>query len=232
MLIEDGMSWKTRFTNTILLNNKLWPNDYEVNIVFVPQTDNPAVQNLTYDKYKYLFNKVFQNAIFIKHDKKTYQQLNHYRNDVIDFVSDPYDQLVGVQIFSKLNSIGGEFLKVEALAAGQAEVLIPIEGIAGMLATSDGTDTTFTLRCNAAAAFDSITITANGAAATAGDLLKAFNDAIIANPGGFVSTVVPPLTTAQVPAAGGGGADGKGQGGRTVITTPAAFATFTGVALN
>ena len=45
MLIEDGMSWKTRFTNTILLNNKLWPNDYEVNIVFVPQTDNPAVQN-------------------------------------------------------------------------------------------------------------------------------------------------------------------------------------------
>ena len=115
MLIEDGMSWKTRFTNTILLNNKLWPNDYEVNIVFLPQTDNPAVQNLTYDKYKYLFNKVFQNAIFIKHDKKTYQQLNHYRNDVIDFVSDPYDQLVGVQIFSKLNSIGGEFLKVEAL---------------------------------------------------------------------------------------------------------------------
>jgi len=92
--------------------------------------------------------------------------------------------------------------------------------------------TTVTLRCNAAAAFDSITITASDAAATAGDLLKAFNDAIIANPGGFVSTVVPPLTTAQVPAAGGGGADGKGQGGRTVITTPAAFATFTGVDLN
>ena len=61
-------------------------------------------------------------------------------------------------------------------------------------------------------------------------VVSAIQDALKANPGGIVSTVVGPLSTAQVPAAGGGGADGKGQNGRTVITTPAEYVTFTSAA--
>ena len=70
-----------------------------------------------------------------------------------------------------------------------------------------------------------ITITASAAAATAGDLLDAFNNAVVANPGGIVSTVVPPITVAQVPLAQ------SGQQGRILITTPQANATFTAVAI-
>ena len=51
-------------------------------------------------------------------------------------------------------------------------------------------------------------------------LVDIFNSALTANPGGIVSTLVPPLTTAQVPAAQ------SGQQGRIVVTTAAVYTPF------
>ena len=52
-------------------------------------------------------------------------------------------------------------------------------------------------------------------------VVSAIQDAQKANPGGIVSTVVGPVSTAQVPAAQ------SGAQGRIVITTPAVHVTFT-----
>ena len=113
-----------------------------------------------------------------------------------------------------------KFLKVEALAAGQAEVLIPIEGIAGMLATSDGTDTTLVISMKAPGATAKYTIVVADPLEGLDAMYAAFKKAIAANPGGVISTVVPPLTTAQAPAAQ------SGQKGRIVITQPAIYTKF------
>lgn len=113
MLSEDTICFKTRFTNSLLLNNKLWPNDYEIAVYFVPQTNDQKLQNITYEKYKWVFGRAFQNSIFIPSDEKIYASVKTFKNDIIDFVSDPVDQIIGVTIMSKLNSIGGEFLKVQ-----------------------------------------------------------------------------------------------------------------------
>tara|TARA_R110002126_G_scaffold6787_1_gene34551 strand:+ start:342 stop:719 length:378 start_codon:yes stop_codon:yes gene_type:complete len=85
--------------------------------------------------------------------------------------------------------------------------------------------TTVTIQTGRAAGAATITFTANAAAATAGDLLKAFNDALVANPGGIVSTVTGPVTVVQIPAAQ------SGQQGRIVVTTPQVNALFTGVSI-
>ena len=55
-------------------------------------------------------------------------------------------------------------------------------------------------------------MTVPNAADGAGVCVKAFTDAMVANPGGIVSTVVPPVSTAQVPAAQ------SGQQGKILIT--------------
>ena len=115
MLNEDGISWSTRFTNTLCLKGKLWPNDYRITFNFVPLVSDAKKQNLVFEKYKYCFHRVFQNSLFIKYDNEAYNKLKVFDNFVIDFVHDPYDQLVGVQIFSKLNAIGEGLLKVEAM---------------------------------------------------------------------------------------------------------------------
>tara|TARA_R100000951_G_scaffold14683_1_gene11534 strand:- start:1580 stop:1951 length:372 start_codon:yes stop_codon:yes gene_type:complete len=113
-----------------------------------------------------------------------------------------------------------KFLKVEALAAGQAEVLIPIEGIAGMLATSDGTDTTLVISMKAPGATAKYTVVVADPLGGLDAIYAAFNKAIAANPGGVISTVVPPLTTAQAPAAQ------SGQQGRIAITQKAVYTQF------
>lgn len=114
MLVEDGMLWRSRYTNSVLIGNKIWPNDSEVTIHFSPCTDDPSQQHITFEKYKYVFNKVLQNSIFVENQTQ-YDVFKAYNDTVIDFSHKPVDQIVGVTLFAKLNSIGGDFLKVNVL---------------------------------------------------------------------------------------------------------------------
>jgi len=101
------------------------------------------------------------------------------------------------------------------LTGGQEEVLIPISEIANVETVS--TTTTKIVLANGAFKF---TIT-HEIPLVANSIVLAIYAAMKANPGGVVSTVVPPLKTAQAPAAQ------SGQKGRIVITQPAIYATFT-----
>ena len=82
--------------------------------------------------------------------------------------------------------------------------------------------TAVTIQTGKPAGAATITFTADAAAVTAGDLLKAFNDALVANPGGIVSTVTGPVTVAQVL---------DSTDGRQLITTAQVNALFTDVAI-
>ena len=64
MSIDDGMQWRTRFTNIVLVGNKMYPNDTEIKITFQPKTNDAQTQNLTFEKYKYFLVKVLQNSMF------------------------------------------------------------------------------------------------------------------------------------------------------------------------
>ena len=133
-----------------------------------------------------------------------------------------------------------KFLKVPTTSAAGVvgETLIPIAHIGGMTATSAGAGaagvTTVVIRTDTSATslytvVVSAPIVAPATVATrVADALSSFNAALTANPGGVVSTVVPPLTTAQAPLAQGpGGADGRGPQGNIVVTASAVRNRFT-----
>ena len=107
-----------------------------------------------------------------------------------------------------------KFLKF-ALTGAQEEVLIPVSEIANV-----ETVTTLTTKIDLANGLKKYTIT-HLAPLVANAIVLSIYDAIKANPGGVVSTVGIPLLTAQVPEAQ------SGQQGRTLVTAPATFATFT-----
>jgi hypothetical protein len=111
-----------------------------------------------------------------------------------------------------------QFLKVEAVT--EPQTLIPISEIVAMAAVSDGTDTTLTITLKGPGASAKYTVVVKDPAGGTNAMVESFNKAIVANPGGVVSTVVPPLTTAQAPAAQ------SGQKGRIVITQPAIYTKF------
>ena len=119
-----------------------------------------------------------------------------------------------------------QFLKVPFTSAAGVlgETLIPVNKIGGITATSAGAGaaglTTIVVSTDSSAtSLYTIVlpapIVAPAAAATRiADALAVFSAALVANPGGIVSTVVPPLTTAQNPLAQTGS-------GRQPIINPA-----------
>ena len=111
------------------------------------------------------------------------------------------------------------FLKVKT--TGGSFTLIPIAEIAGITAAAVGPDTEVTITL--ANGTNTYVVSLDGQLPSIASTLKAFNNALIANPGGVVSTVVPPLVTAQVPAAQ------SGQQGRIEITQQAVYAQFSSV---
>jgi len=125
-----------------------------------------------------------------------------------------------------------QFLKIPLTGvANTPEILVATDKIIGIRPGEDSNPATnptthTTILFGQGTGFNTLEIT-HTPALVAGDVLAAFNAALAANPGGIVSTVGQPVETAQVPAAGVGGADGKGPGGRTVVTTAQVNVTFT-----
>ena len=109
-----------------------------------------------------------------------------------------------------------KFLKF-ALTGAQEEVLIPVSEIANVETVS----TTVT-KIDLANGLKKYTIT-HLIPLVANAIVLSIYDAIKANPGGFVSTVGIPILSAQVPQQ----PSISGATGRTVVTAPAVFATFT-----
>jgi len=106
-----------------------------------------------------------------------------------------------------------QFLKVPttSVAGVVGETLIPVSKIGGITATSAGAGaaalTTVVVSTDSSATslytvILSAPIVAPATVATrVADAIASFSAALVANPGGIVSTVVPPLTTAQNPLA-------------------------------
>ena len=108
-----------------------------------------------------------------------------------------------------------QFLKVETTTAARAVTLIAIADILNIAEGAPGasnTIVTISLKPTGQQATAAYAVTIPNAADGVGVLAKAFTDAMVANPGGIVSTVVPPVSTAQAPLAQ------SGQQGKILIT--------------
>ena len=104
-----------------------------------------------------------------------------------------------------------QFLKVPFTSAAGVlgETLIPVNKIGGITATSAGAGaaglTTVVVSTDSSATslytivLPAPIVAPAPAATRIADALAVFSAALVANPGGIVSTVVPPLTTAQNP---------------------------------
>jgi|TARA_B100000795_G_scaffold251320_1_gene220071 hypothetical protein len=104
-----------------------------------------------------------------------------------------------------------QFLKVPFTSAAGVlgETLIPVNKIGGITATSAGAGaaglTTIVVSTDSSATslytivLPAPIVAPATAATRIADALAVFSAALVANPGGIVSTVVPPLTTAQNP---------------------------------
>ena len=117
-----------------------------------------------------------------------------------------------------------KFLKIVSSDATDPEVLIGIDQVTHVKAGNAAGAAT-TTNVTVVYSGGTCTVAFAGGELVVGDVLKAFNAALTANPGGIVSTVGRPILTQQVPQQ----PSISGAQGRTTVTTAATFVTYTGV---
>ena len=102
-------TWDTSFSTTVVVDDCVYPNTYNVTIGFVPKSDSIELQNIGFEKVKYLFNRLCENSIIFSPNNKTQSTWFKMPVNKILLPGSPYDQLLAVCLFRKIYSISGKY---------------------------------------------------------------------------------------------------------------------------
>lgn len=102
-------SWKTTFDASVIIDECVYPNSYSVSFRFLPKTADVQLQNSAFEKIKYLFNALCENSVIFSPNDQTQDFWFKMPINKILLPGNPYDQLLGVVLFKKMQSIAGEF---------------------------------------------------------------------------------------------------------------------------
>ena len=102
-------TWGTTFDSTVVIDDCVYPNRYNITLGFLPKSKNIQDQNIGFERFKYLFNTLCENAIIYSPQDKTMPYWFKMPVNKILLPGNPYDQLLGTILFEKLNSICGNF---------------------------------------------------------------------------------------------------------------------------
>ena len=114
--MPNNFSWKTKFKSIIIVDNELFPNEYNVEISLTPHTASLKEQTEYFDRLKNLFEQVFANTITAWRDEPLYQTLKaNSKNRFIELPKPPYDQIMAAVCFCKANAVLESHMVIKAI---------------------------------------------------------------------------------------------------------------------
>lgn len=105
-------SWSTHFDATVVIDNCVYPNRYNVNVTFLPKVKEIKTQNLAFEKVKYLFHRLCENSIIFNPKDQTQSIWFKMPINKLLIPGSPYDQLLGIVLHRKIVSIVGDFFEI------------------------------------------------------------------------------------------------------------------------
>lgn len=89
-------------------------NDYTLDIDFITLTDSPVNQNIALARIKYWIFDVLESSCMISsHDTKAIRKFQSLNITTLALPEEPWDQIVGMMIFSKLQAITYPHIRVQ-----------------------------------------------------------------------------------------------------------------------
>jgi hypothetical protein len=95
-----------QFIAGVHVDNQLYLNSYDVEVDFIVESDSIVEQNIALDRVKYFFFEKLDNALFIhQSDNETIEKFIDTGIKILLLPEEPYDQIIGVLLLTKLNAI-------------------------------------------------------------------------------------------------------------------------------
>lgn len=87
-------------------NNKYYVNNYEFDLTFNVEADSISEQNIAMERIHYYLYECLKHCVFInKSDEKMIERYTDIGMNVCTLPEEPYDQIIGIMLLSKLNAI-------------------------------------------------------------------------------------------------------------------------------
>ena len=109
-LVANFFSWETQFDSIVVVDDTIYPNLYNVKISFLPRVTDIKLQNNSFDRIKYLFNKLCENSVILQPKSPLENTFFKMPINKVLLPGNPYDQLLAITLFHKCKAISGKFI--------------------------------------------------------------------------------------------------------------------------
>ena len=95
-----------QFVAGVTIGNELFLNTYDIELNFLVESESIVEQNIALDRVKYLFIEKLDNAMFVHEaDTEIIEKYVDAGMKVILLPEEPYDQIIGIMLLTKVNAI-------------------------------------------------------------------------------------------------------------------------------
>lgn len=110
------LNYSIDFTTINVFADKIVPNIYHCDVSLLTNTEESYAQNIAFERLKYFIWEIFEGSVLIKYDNPNVEAFTGLIPEkIIEMPENPFDQIVGMVLFCKLNSIFEEMLLIEEL---------------------------------------------------------------------------------------------------------------------
>jgi len=112
--------WPASFSCTVVTENIIIPNSYNINISVEPISDLQGNIANGFKKIRYFVDNYLQDSIFISAENVLLAPLSNLETNVVIFPADPYDFFVGGVLLSKLRAISEKYFDISLITIDSA----------------------------------------------------------------------------------------------------------------
>ncbi len=99
--IKKSLGWKSG----LVYDSQFYANQYQADISMLVVSDNTDEQNIAYDRVKSWIKYVLEDSVIITHTDSKLRAWQNTGARVIVLPEEPVDQIMGIMLYLKLNSI-------------------------------------------------------------------------------------------------------------------------------
>lgn len=104
------------FGCTIITENLILPNIYNVSISLVPIETSQNNIGLGFKKLRYFVEYSLQNCILISKENPLFDSISQMENNIVVLPTEPYDYWTGSVLLSKLSAITEKYFHIDCIS--------------------------------------------------------------------------------------------------------------------
>ena len=122
------------FSTTMILEDVVIPNTWNITVQLVPNTAKNKLYNKAMERVQYYITEVLDNSIFVSYSNLALLSEIPFKAQVHVFPDDPWDHLIAMCLYTKINSMTEEVFYVDSITINSHQA----RGVSHNFSEADG----------------------------------------------------------------------------------------------